>query len=139
MDDLRPAVAEYRAGLEAEIAMLHQLAALAEREREVTGGAALSVLDEISDARDRMMASLVAVESQLQPTRRRLLESIDVIKGPSAAALYVLGRKQQRIGHVVHQDRDPHGVDWGERNRRGAHAGLVCLRFVWGGGCCRVI
>ena len=80
IDDLRPAVAEYRAGLEAEIAMLHQLAALAEREREVTGGAALSVLDEISDARDRMMASLVAVESQLQPIRGRLLASIDAVK-----------------------------------------------------------
>jgi hypothetical protein len=80
IDDLRPAVAEYRAGLEAEMAMLLQLAALAEREREVTATAALSALDEISDTRDRIMASLVAIESQLKPIRRQLLESIDVIR-----------------------------------------------------------
>jgi len=79
-DDPRPAVAEYRAGLEAEIAMLHQLAALAEREREMTAAAALSALDSISDARDRIMANLVAVESQLKPIRRRLLESIAVVR-----------------------------------------------------------
>ena len=77
-DDLRPAVSEYRAGLEAEIAMLHQLAALAAREREVTAATgSLLALEEISDARDQVMASLVAVESQLKPIRRQLLESID--------------------------------------------------------------
>jgi hypothetical protein len=79
-DDLGPVVAEYRAGLEAEIAMLNQLAALADREREMTAAATLSSLDDISDARDRIMASLVAVESQLKPIRRRLLESLDVIR-----------------------------------------------------------
>lgn len=91
-DDLRPAAAEYRAGLEAEIAMLHQLAALAAREREATAASALSVLDEISDARDRIMASLVAVESQLKPLRRQLLESIEVVRTlddfPALAALH---------------------------------------------------
>ena len=80
VDALRPALAEYRAGLEAEIAMLHQLAGLAVREREMTATGQISALNEISDARDRIMASLVAVESQLKPIRERLLDSLDVMR-----------------------------------------------------------
>jgi len=79
-DDLIVVVGQYRAGLEAEIAMLHQLAALAAREREVTASDSLSALDEISDARDRVMASLVAVESQLKPLRRQLLNELDRVR-----------------------------------------------------------
>jgi hypothetical protein len=78
--DLRPAITEYRAGLEAEIAMLHQLAALAVREREVTAAGSLAGLDEISDARDKVMGSLVAIESQLKPIRRQLLESVEQLR-----------------------------------------------------------
>lgn len=73
--ELAPLVVQYRAGLEAEIAMLHHLAALAVREREVTATGALSALQEITDARDRIMASLVAVESQLKPVRRELAQA----------------------------------------------------------------
>ena len=34
-------------------------------------------------------------------------------------ALHVLRREEQRVGHVVHQDRDPDGVD--RRERDGGH------------------
>lgn len=72
MTDPLPLVAEYKAGLEAEIAMLRRLVALAERGREVAQSRRLDALTEISDARDRIMASLVTVESQLQPIREAL-------------------------------------------------------------------
>jgi hypothetical protein len=78
--ELLPAMTQYRAGLEAEISMLHQLAALAVREREVTAIGSLTALNEISDARDRVMASLVTVEAQLKPIRREMLESLDRLK-----------------------------------------------------------
>jgi hypothetical protein len=91
LGELLPAVTQYRAGLDAEIAMLHQLAALAVREREVTATGSLLELDEISDGRDRVMASLVTVESQLKPIRRVLLESLDRLKAhPAFAALAAL-------------------------------------------------
>ena len=59
--ELLPLVTQYRAGLEAEIAVLRQLATLAAREREVTATGPLSALHEITDGRDRLMASLVAI------------------------------------------------------------------------------
>ena len=127
IDDLRPAVAEYRAGLEAEIAMLHQLAALAEREREVTAAAALSVLDDISDARDRIMASLVAVESQLKPIRRRLLDSIEVIRGLDGFhELAALHREAAGLAaQIVADRRSLAGVASGGRARAPLRVGIA--------------
>jgi hypothetical protein len=72
--DLLPLVTEYRAGLEAEIAMLRQLSALATRQSEAVAGQSSDTLDGLTDARDRVMASLVAVESQLKPIRQALSE-----------------------------------------------------------------
>ena len=83
-DDLLPIVVQYRAGLEAEIALLHRLASLADREREVTASGSLAALDEISDARDGVMASLVAVESQLTAVRRVLVATRQRLAGSDA-------------------------------------------------------
>jgi hypothetical protein len=75
--ELAPLIAQYRAGLEAELTMLRRLASLALTERQVTSEGAYRSLDEISDARDRAMASLVAVESELKPVRRALVAARD--------------------------------------------------------------
>jgi len=73
--DFLPLIAEYRAGLEAEMAMLRHLAGLAAREREVTAARQLDVLDELTDVRERVMATLVTIESQLRPIRQALAEA----------------------------------------------------------------
>lgn len=65
-------ITEYRAGLEAEIALLRHLATLATREREVTQSERLDTLEEITDARDQVMAALVALEATLRPIRSEL-------------------------------------------------------------------
>lgn len=83
-NDLLPLVTQYRAGLEAEIALLQRLAALAEREREVTASGSLVALNEISDARDGVMASLVAVEAQLTSVRRILVDTRERLAGSEA-------------------------------------------------------
>jgi hypothetical protein len=80
-NDLLPLVTQYRAGLEAEIALLERLAALAERERHVTASGSLTALAEITDARDGVMANLVAIEAQLAPVRRLLVISLDRLGG----------------------------------------------------------
>ena len=83
-NDLLPLVTQYRAGLEAEIALLQRLTALAEREREVTASGSLAALNEISDARDGVMASLVAVEAQLTPVRNVLVTARERLAGSEA-------------------------------------------------------
>ena len=80
-NDLLPLVTQYRAGLEAEIALLQRLSALAEREREVTASGSLTTLTEITDARDGIMANLVAVEAQLGPARRLLVAARERLAG----------------------------------------------------------
>jgi hypothetical protein len=72
--DLRSLVAHYRAGLEAEMALLHQLEGLSEQQRQATLAADFAALPPINDARDGTMANLVTIEHELKPIRQRLLE-----------------------------------------------------------------
>jgi hypothetical protein len=73
-DDLRVLANQYRAGLEAEMALLHQLETLAARQRDATQTGDLSDVPALADARDRVMANLVAVEHELKPIRRALAD-----------------------------------------------------------------
>ena len=73
-DELRVLVTQYRAGLEAEMALLHQLEVLAASQREVAQAGDLKEVPEMVDARDRVMANLVAVEHELKPIRVLLAE-----------------------------------------------------------------
>ena len=73
-DELRVLVNQYRAGLEAEMALLHQLDTLAARQRELTTAADLTGVPDVVDARDRVMANLVAIEHQLKPIRAALAD-----------------------------------------------------------------
>ncbi len=73
-DELRGLVNQYRAGLEAEMVLLHQLEALASRQRETSQIGDLSGVPEMVDARDRVMANLVAIEHELKPIRVALSE-----------------------------------------------------------------
>ena len=72
--DLHPVIAQYRAGLEAEMALLKALEAIAVRQRDASLGADLEVLAGVSDERDRLMASIVTIEHEMKPIRLTLLE-----------------------------------------------------------------
>ncbi|MEW5981036.1 MAG: hypothetical protein AB1806_01540 [Acidobacteriota bacterium] len=67
-DDLRQCLAIYRPGLEAEITLLRQLQDLANAEDHVCG-AQLSRLAAIAQERERILAALVKIESELRPVR----------------------------------------------------------------------
>jgi hypothetical protein len=73
-DDLPQLVAHYRAGLEAEMTLLHRLESLAAQQRETSEQGDLEALALVSDQRDRVMAGLVRVEHELKPVRMMLLE-----------------------------------------------------------------
>lgn len=73
-DELRVLVNQYRAGLEVEMALLHQLEALADRQRESSQSGDTSGIPETIDTRDRVMANLVAIEHELKPIRAALAD-----------------------------------------------------------------
>lgn len=70
--ELADALAQYRAGLEAELTLLEQLAQVAARQRHVTERRDYEQLGRESDERDRLTRALVAVEDGLRTVRERL-------------------------------------------------------------------
>ena len=60
---------EFRRGLEAELALLRQLRAVAGQQRAVSDGHDFDRFQAVSDERDRLTRSLLAVEQDLAVTR----------------------------------------------------------------------
>lgn len=67
-------VEEYRAGIEAELCLLNQLAALADRQHDATASGDLGLFHTVSDARDALMRNLVILEEDLRQIRFALGE-----------------------------------------------------------------
>jgi hypothetical protein len=120
-------VAHYRAGLEAEMALLHQLESIAAEQREASQQGDFEALSVASDRRDRVMAGLVRIEHELKPVRsllhehRRSLEALQAFRDvkalhKAAAAL---------IERVVNDDRNSlDALKQAERARRFAAQAL---------------
>lgn len=70
--DLRDALAQYRAGLDAELALLDQLAQVAACQRGESARRDYERLGLAGEERDRLTRALVAIEDGLQPVRARL-------------------------------------------------------------------
>lgn len=81
LSELLQLVTQYRAGLDAELALLHRLEALAARQREATQKGDLEALALVTDERDRLMAGIVTIEHEMKPLRLRLLERRDDLEG----------------------------------------------------------
>ncbi len=106
--DLPQFVAQYRAGLEAEMTLLHRLEWLAARQRETSHQGDLEALAVVSDQRDRVMAGLVTIEHELKPIRMALLEfrkSLDEVAEFRDVA--VLHREAaELVERIVTKDRE---------------------------------
>jgi len=63
------ALSSYSAGLEAELSLLRRLQEQADRQRLATSRGEQGSVDDIAHARDRIMAGLLEIESQLRPLR----------------------------------------------------------------------
>jgi hypothetical protein len=72
--ELSALMAEYRAGLDVELALLHRLESIADQQRDASRAGDMATLTAVSDQRDRIMASLVTLEHQLKPMRQRLAQ-----------------------------------------------------------------
>lgn len=106
--DLPPLVAQYRAGLEAEMTLLHRLETLANRQRDTSTAGDLDALAVLTDERDHVMAGLVTIEHELKPIRmalleyRRTLDDIDEFQVVSALHREAAGL----VDRIVNQDRN---------------------------------
>jgi hypothetical protein len=100
-------VAQYRAGLEAEMTLLHRLEWLALRQRETSEQGDLEGLALVTDQRDRVMAGLVTIEHELKPIRMALLEfrkSLDDVGGfQEVAAMH--REAAELVERIVTSDR----------------------------------
>lgn len=71
-EDLALALEEYRKGLETELVLLRQLQAVAAQQREVSAARDFDQFKIVSDERDRLMRSLLAIEEGLAGDRELL-------------------------------------------------------------------
>lgn len=89
IDPLVDALDQYRAGLDAEVALLEQLEAVAARQRGVTARRDFEQLAIEGDERDRLTRALVKIEEGLKPVRARLAaapERATLLPGYAAVA-----------------------------------------------------
>ena len=77
--ELADCLVQYRAGLEAELALLGQLEVVATRQRGETARRNFEELGTAGEERDRLTQALVALEQHLQPVRARLHRARDLV------------------------------------------------------------
>ncbi len=73
-DDLARLIQQYRAGLDAEMHLLRQLAHVSERQQAVTCDGDFAAFNREADERDRLMQSLVTIEAGLRDIRQQLAD-----------------------------------------------------------------
>ncbi|MCC7010605.1 MAG: hypothetical protein IT184_17480 [Acidobacteria bacterium] len=79
-DELARLLQEYRAGIEAELTLLRELATIAQDQQTVSRAGNFPAFSEAADARDRIMRSLVTIETHLRNVRQVLVDARDVAK-----------------------------------------------------------
>jgi hypothetical protein len=107
-EHLRQHLALYGPGLEAEVALLHQLQRLALAQRDALDGQATDLLSRITQERDRIMAALVTIEENLRTTRQELAANREAVAGMDGfAEIAQLHRTAaDLVATIVHSDQD---------------------------------
>ncbi|MCX6537721.1 MAG: hypothetical protein NT151_02110 [Acidobacteria bacterium] len=107
-EHLRQHLALYGPGLEAEVALLHQLQRLALAQRDALDGQATDLLSRIAQERDRIMAALVTIEENLRTTRQELAANREAVAGMDGfAEIAQLHRTAaDLVATIVHSDQD---------------------------------
>ena len=101
-------VGEYRAGLEAEMALLRRVDALSREQREITRAGGLERLVPITEERDRLMAALVQIEHGLRPIRQKLADArATLAHAPEFQDVAALHREAADLAEaILTSDRD---------------------------------
>jgi len=106
--ELADCLAQYRAGLEAEIALLVQLDVVASRQRAVSSRRDYEQLGVEGEERDGLTRSLVSLEQGLQPLRARLLGARDqVARYPGYTDVLALRQRAAAlVSHILATDEE---------------------------------
>jgi hypothetical protein len=73
-DEISRLLDQYRAGIDAELTLLRQLAGVARHQRETTQHGDFAAFSDVADTRDSLMRSLVTIEEGLRLVRQTLTE-----------------------------------------------------------------
>jgi hypothetical protein len=79
-EELAQSLTTYGAGLQAELALLHQLEGLALAQHEASAANDLDRLTAIGDERTRLMTALVRIEADLKPVREIIAAHLSVVR-----------------------------------------------------------
>ena len=82
--DLDEVLREYRAGLEAEMALLHRLERLDTTRHDAASHTGVIDLAALADEREKVMATLVSIEHTLKPMRAQLVDARPTLQGEAA-------------------------------------------------------
>lgn len=80
LDELNRLVQQYRAGIEAELSLLNQLADVSAQQHDVSRKGDFGTFGDAADRRDRVMRSLVTIEEGLRNVRRQLTEHAELTR-----------------------------------------------------------
>ena len=107
-EHLIPLVDQYRAGLDAELMLLHRLQALALEQRRVSQTGSVTDIHTTVDDRDRVLATLVKVEHELKGIRQELLAGRAWLTDLPAFQEIVERHKEAAdlVGGIIGVDRD---------------------------------
>jgi hypothetical protein len=106
--ELTPLVEQYRAGLDAELMLLHRLQAIAVDQRRASETGSATEMQATGDHRDRVMATLVTVEHELKGVRLALLKYRDhLVDMPAFQEIVALHRQAaDLVADIVAVDQD---------------------------------
>jgi len=74
--DLESVLADYRTGLDAELALLAQIEVLATRQHGLSHPTDPDILTDLALQRERHLAALAALEQQVQPLRQQITDKL---------------------------------------------------------------
>lgn len=106
--ELVPLVEQYRAGLDAELMLLHRLHAISVEQRRTSETGSAAEMQVTVDNRDRVMATLVTVEHELKGLRQQLVTFREYLGGLPAFQEIVALHKQAAdlVADIVAVDQD---------------------------------
>jgi hypothetical protein len=106
--DLLLLVEQYRAGLDAELMLLHRLQAISVDQRRASETGSVAEMQASIDDRNRVMATLVTVEHELKGVRQQLLKFRDHLADlPAFQEIAVLHREAaDLVASIVAVDQD---------------------------------
>ena len=106
--ELLPLVEQYRAGLDAELMLLHRLQAIAVDQRRASETDSTTDMQASLDHRDRVMATLVTVEHELKGVRQQLLKFREQLSDmPAFQEIVALHRQAaDLVADIVAVDED---------------------------------